>query len=69
MPPAKRERNVKPWIHIHNGNNQGWQKLDGSGLETKWGRDFKAPVQRGPKNLLIPLYNWYWIPFPGSKGP
>jgi len=44
----------RPWIYIHDKNNQGWQQLDGSGLETMWRRDFKAPVQRGPKAYSSP---------------
>jgi hypothetical protein len=57
----------KPWIYTYDGNNQGWQKLDGSGLETKWGRDFKAPVQRGPNKPTHPLVQLVLDSFPGVR--
>jgi hypothetical protein len=43
-------------------------ELDGSGIESRWRRIFRARPDRpwGPPSLL---YNGYWVSFPGVKRP
>ena len=40
--------------------------LDGPGIESRWGRDFKTPVQTGPAAHPASWYSGY-RDFPGSK--
>jgi hypothetical protein len=40
--------------------------LDDSGIESRWGARFSAPVQTAPAALPTLLYNGYWL-FPGGK--
>jgi len=40
----------------------------GPGIESRWGRDFPAPVQIGPGGPPILLYNGYRV-FPGGVRP
>jgi len=43
-------------------------RLDGRGIESRWGRDFSHPLDRpwGPPSLL---YNGYLVYLPGIKRP
>jgi len=67
MPAAKRDRNGKPWMYIHDRNNEGWQKLDGSWLETKWGRDFLMLLSKGAQKPTHPPLQLILDSFPGVK--
>jgi len=43
--------------------------LDGLGIESRWRRDFPAPVQTGPGAPPSLLYNGYRVLPGGKEGP